>query len=92
MVARRILVPPVRVRILPRQHKERAKSVDLALSCLSSFAPREGADTINPIGPLLKRQETIRVKFYVSSRNIGTWKSSLPNDFHQLVGTCLRHV
>lgn len=31
MVARRILVPPVRVRILPRQHKERAKSVDLAL-------------------------------------------------------------
>ncbi len=31
MVARRILVPPVRVRILPRQLKERAKSVDLAL-------------------------------------------------------------
>ena len=27
MVARRILVPPVRVRILPRQHKERAKSL-----------------------------------------------------------------
>ena len=26
MVARRILVPPVRVRILPRQHKERAES------------------------------------------------------------------
>ena len=26
MVARRILVPPVRVRILPRQLKERAKS------------------------------------------------------------------
>lgn len=27
MVARRILVPPVRVRILPRQRKERAKSL-----------------------------------------------------------------
>lgn len=27
MVARRILVPPVRVRILPRQLKERAKSL-----------------------------------------------------------------
>ncbi len=27
MVARRILVPPVRVRILPRQRRERAKSL-----------------------------------------------------------------
>ncbi len=31
MVARRILVPPVRVRILPRQHKKRVEQNSLAL-------------------------------------------------------------
>ena len=38
MVARRILVPPVRVRILPRQLKERAKS--RRLSSFFIFTPR----------------------------------------------------
>lgn len=37
MVARRILVPPVRVRILPRQHKERAKSLRFSSLFISAY-------------------------------------------------------
>ena len=37
MVARRILVPPVRVRILPRQHKKELSHYDLALFCAIIF-------------------------------------------------------
>ncbi len=45
MVARRILVPPVRVRILPRQHKERAKS--LRFSSFFIFIPPRNVKNCN---------------------------------------------
>lgn len=45
MVARRILVPPVRVRILPRQLKERAKS--LRFSSFFIFIPPRNVKNCN---------------------------------------------
>ena len=45
MVARRILVPPVRVRILPRQLKERAKS--LRFSSFFIFIPPQNVKNCN---------------------------------------------
>ncbi len=39
MVARRILVPPVRVRILPRQHGKGLNRNDLALCCVVHLSP-----------------------------------------------------
>ncbi len=39
MVARRILVPPVRVRILPRQRNKGLNRNDLALYCVVHLSP-----------------------------------------------------